>query len=239
MSSYGAKLQLHLNVKLYNSYSLEINGRSIDCPSFRRHYPKVIFNFILNLLILIQLTLNIYNFSNFRMLCLQKLSRLSQTCTRSYIGAMSPGLSKSGIKKAQFNQQVPRINRSQYKIYLETLDKSKAFTDTDVTFSNIPPVPGALPSGWVPPPQDIPDLPYFVWRNVDKTLPVEHKESEEFRRFTQLSKIEGDIQELKSAIERFLDDSSIPVVANEVQGTVTLIGWRAFEIKKFLQLQGF
>ena len=74
---------------------------------------------------------------------------------------------------------------------------------------------------------------------MDQTLPVQHKESEEFRRFTQVSRIEGDIQKLRADIERFLDDPTIPVVANEVEGTITLIGWRAFELKKFLQLQGF
>lgn len=175
------------------------------------------------------------------MSCLRKLSRLSPICSRSYIGGISPGLSKSGIKKVQYNQQVPRIDRSQYQIYLETLAKTpETPAKSTVTHSTLPQsIPGSMPSGWVPPPQELPDLPYFVWRTVDQTLPVQHKESEEFRRFTQVSRIEGDIQKLRADIERFLDDPTIPVVANEVEGTITLIGWRAFELKKFLQLQGF
>ena len=167
--------------------------------------------------------------------------RTVPACTRSYMGAMGPGLSRTGIKKPDKSAgQVPRIDRSQYKNYLETLDQAAATPDSGIKVSTLPrSVPNAMPSGWVPPPTSLPDLPYFVWRNLDQTLPVEHKENSEFNRYTQISKIEGDIEALRAAVEKFLDDDTIPVVASDITGTVTCLGWRAFEIKRWLQLQGF
>ena len=162
------------------------------------------------------------------------------SCARQYIGAAGPGLSRTGIKFPPKNGQVPRIDRTQYKVYLETLSEP-THRGPGVTVSKLPitAVPNAHPSGWTQPHNQIPDLPYFVWRKLDQTLPVDHKESEEFRRITQISKIEGDIQLLKEDIQIFLEDESIPVVANELLGTITILGWRAFEVKKWLQLQGF
>ena len=152
---------------------------------------------------------------------------------------MGPGLSRTGIKQPNYGQ-VPRIDRSQYKNYLKTLEKAASTPDSGIKISNMPrSVPNAKPSGWVPPPTRIPDLPFFVWRNIDQTLPVEHKENQQFHRYTQITKIEGDIEALRAAVENFLDDETIPVVANEVTGTITCLGWRAFELKKWLQFQGF
>ena len=95
------------------------------------------------------------------------------------------------------------------------------------------------PSGWTPPPTTIPDLPYFLWRTVDnETLPVEHKTtSEDNLRYTEVSRIEGDLHQLRADLEEFLEDKT--VTANEITGTITILGWRAFEIKKWLQLKGF
>ena len=174
------------------------------------------------------------------MQCVRKICpRDVPRCVRSYIGAMGPGLSKSGIKKPDLGK-VPQIDRSQYKNYLKTVERAASTPDSGIKISNLPrSVPNAMASGWVPPPDTIPDLPYFVWRNIDQTLPVEHKESGNFHRYTQITKIEGDIELLRTAVENFLDDKTIPVVANEVTGTITCLGWRAFELKKWLQLQGF
>lgn len=159
---------------------------------------------------------------------------------RTYLGAFGPGLSRSGIKRpGPASGKVPDIDRSQYKIYLDQVDEN-TYKSPSVKLSELPvKIPGAKPSGWVPPPASIPDLPYFIWRNVDKALPVEHKQNEKFHRFTQISRIEGDIQTLRDDIEGFLNDETVPVVANENTGTITCLGWRAFEIKKWLQLQGF
>ena len=99
---------------------------------------------------------------------------------RSYIGYAGPGLSRSNMRRPKrLAERVPNIDRSEYVKYLDRVDrrvKTVAECSEEIRIGDLPSrVPGAMPSGFVAPPKDIPDLPYYIWRRPDdERLPVRH-----------------------------------------------------------------
>ncbi|NXV61344.1 RM49 protein, partial [Molothrus ater] len=121
------------------------------------------------------------------------------------------------------------------------------------------------PSGWSPPADPPPDLPYFVRRSRLHNLPV-YLGLRQGRRLTELRRIHGDIwvsgglgggsgglggrpltppvppQALERDLRAFLGSQGVPEVAaqvNEVTGTLRLRGHWGAQVRQWLLQRGF
>ncbi|XP_054509544.2 large ribosomal subunit protein mL49 isoform X2 [Agelaius phoeniceus] len=84
------------------------------------------------------------------------------------------------------------------------------------------------PSGWSPPADTPPDLPYFVRRSRLHNLPV-YLGLRQGRRLTELRRIHGDIWGVPEAAAQ----------VNEVTGTLRLRGHWGAQVRQWLLQRGF
>ncbi|KAI8481311.1 54S ribosomal protein L49, mitochondrial [Branchiostoma belcheri] len=111
----------------------------------------------------------------------------------------------------------------------------------------IPPVPEhphyPTPSGWVPPTDPPPDLPYSVRRTRFSQIPVYEKFNKDgSRKQTIIAHIEGDIWALEKELEEFLPaiiGRNPAMQVNEVTRKVVIKGLVTEEVKKWLLEKGF
>ncbi|XP_071275981.1 LOW QUALITY PROTEIN: large ribosomal subunit protein mL49 [Agelaius tricolor] len=97
------------------------------------------------------------------------------------------------------------------------------------------------PSGWSPPADPPPDLPYFVRRSRLHNLPV-YLGLRQGRCLTELRRIHGDIWALERDLRAFLGSQGVPEVAaqvNEVTGTLRLRGHWGAQVRQWLLQRGF
>ncbi|XP_030825865.1 39S ribosomal protein L49, mitochondrial [Camarhynchus parvulus] len=97
------------------------------------------------------------------------------------------------------------------------------------------------PSGWSPPADPPPDLPYLVRRSRLHNPPV-YAGLRQGRRLTELRRIHGDIWALERDLRAFLGSLGAPRVAaqvNEVTGTLRLRGHWGPQVRLWLLQRGF
>nr|CAB3263985.1 39S ribosomal protein L49, mitochondrial-like [Phallusia mammillata] len=98
------------------------------------------------------------------------------------------------------------------------------------------------PSGWSPPLDPPPDLPYFVRRNKYHEFSVTVETKVGGGAFTHITKIEGDIWALNKDLARFLEPElkyDLATTVHEVNQRITVKGKFQDQVVKFLLLQGF
>ncbi|XP_028917250.1 39S ribosomal protein L49, mitochondrial [Ornithorhynchus anatinus] len=106
-----------------------------------------------------------------------------------------------------------------------------------------PPHPGyPTPSGWRPPSDPPPDLPYFIRRSRMHNVPVYTDVTHGNRQMTVIRKVEGDIWALQRDVEEFLSPlmGKTPVTqVNEMTGTLRIKGFWDQQLKDWLLEKGF
>ncbi|KAM5225429.1 large ribosomal subunit protein mL49 [Hipposideros larvatus] len=98
------------------------------------------------------------------------------------------------------------------------------------------------PSGWQPPRDPLPNLPYFVRRSRMHNIPVYTDITHGNRQMTVIRKVEGDIWALKNDVEDFLSAllGKTPITqVNEVTGTLRIKGYFDQQLKAWLLEKGF
>ncbi|KAM6100891.1 large ribosomal subunit protein mL49 [Pterocles gutturalis] len=93
------------------------------------------------------------------------------------------------------------------------------------------------PSGWRPPKDPPPALPYFVRRFWLHNLPVYPRLCNSNRRLTELRRVEGDIRALERELREVLGVQEVQV--NEVTGKLRLKGCWERELREWLLQKGF
>nr|XP_058159255.1 large ribosomal subunit protein mL49-like [Dasypus novemcinctus] len=100
----------------------------------------------------------------------------------------------------------------------------------------------STPSGWQPPQDTPPNLPYFVRRSRMHNIPVYKDITHGNRQMTVIRKVEGDIWALQKDVEDFLSPllGKTPVTqVNEVTGTLRVKGYVDQQLKAWLLEKGF
>nr|XP_006136668.1 39S ribosomal protein L49, mitochondrial [Pelodiscus sinensis] len=98
------------------------------------------------------------------------------------------------------------------------------------------------PSGWRPPSDTPPALPYFVRRSRMHNVPVYKDITSGNRRMTVIRKIEGDIWALEKEVKEFLTQLAgkpPPIQVNEVTASIRIKGYFDNELKEWLLNKGF
>ncbi|KAM4722328.1 large ribosomal subunit protein mL49 [Rhinophrynus dorsalis] len=98
------------------------------------------------------------------------------------------------------------------------------------------------PSGWIPPRDPPPDLPYFVRRSRMHNIPVYTDITHGNRQMTVIRKIEGDIWALESEVQAFLKQltgKAHPTQVNEISRSIRIKGYYDKELQTWLAEKGF
>ncbi|XP_051973621.1 39S ribosomal protein L49, mitochondrial-like [Xyrauchen texanus] len=101
---------------------------------------------------------------------------------------------------------------------------------------------GAAPSGWIPPSDSPPSLPYMIRRSRMHNVPVYSDIKHGSQHSTLLRKVEGDIWALNKDVKEFLlglTGRELPTQVNEVTGIIRIKGQFEKELKDWLVKKGF
>ncbi|KAM4570980.1 large ribosomal subunit protein mL49 [Fundulus diaphanus] len=119
------------------------------------------------------------------------------------------------------------------------------FVERLIPPSRVPDPPkhvGAAPSGWIPPAETPPALPYMIRRSRMHNIPVYSDLSHGNRKTTLVRKVEGDIWALEKDVREHLrrvTGKELPTQVNEVTMTVKVKGHFEQELKDWLAARGF
>ncbi|XP_047374284.1 39S ribosomal protein L49, mitochondrial isoform X1 [Sciurus carolinensis] len=132
-----------------------------------------------------------------------------------------------------------------YPSFVESVDEYR-FVERLLPPTSIPKPPKhehyPTPSGWQPPRDPRPNLPYFVRRSRMHNIPVYKDITHGNRQMTVIRKVEGDIWALQKDVEDFLSPllGKTPVTqVNEVTGTLRVKGYFDEQLKAWLLEKGF
>ncbi|XP_012876540.1 PREDICTED: 39S ribosomal protein L49, mitochondrial [Dipodomys ordii] len=132
-----------------------------------------------------------------------------------------------------------------YPSFVESADEYR-FVERLLPPTNIPQPPKhehyPTPSGWQPPRDPPPNLPYVVRRSRMYNIPVYRDITHGNRQMTVIRKVEGDIWALQKDVEDFLSPllGKKPVTqVNEVTGTLRVKGYFDEQLKTWLLEKGF
>ncbi|XP_037002415.1 39S ribosomal protein L49, mitochondrial [Artibeus jamaicensis] len=132
-----------------------------------------------------------------------------------------------------------------YPSFVESVDEYQ-FVERLLPSTSIPKPPKhehyPTPSGWQPPRDPVPRLPYFVRRSRMHNIPVYKDITHGNRQMTVIRKVEGDIWALQKDVEEFLSPllGKTPITqVNEVTGTVRVKGYFDQQLKAWLLEKGF
>uniref|UniRef100_A0A1A8G6U1 Large ribosomal subunit protein mL49 n=1 Tax=Nothobranchius korthausae TaxID=1143690 RepID=A0A1A8G6U1_9TELE len=120
-----------------------------------------------------------------------------------------------------------------------------AFVERLIPPSRVPAPPkhvGAAPSGWIPPAESPPDLPYMIRRSRMHNIPVYTNLTHGNRKMTLVRKVEGDIWALEKHVKEYLKEvtgKELPTQVNEVTMTLKVKGHYDLELKDWLASKGF
>ncbi|KAL7846271.1 hypothetical protein SRHO_G00212510 [Serrasalmus rhombeus] len=126
----------------------------------------------------------------------------------------------------------------------ESVDEYK-YVERLVPPSRIPSPPkheGSAPSGWTPPSETPPSLPYMIRRSRMHNVPVYSDIKHGNQKSTLVRKVEGDVWALNKDVKEFLQQLTGRETAtqvNEVTGTVRIKGHFEKELKAWLVQRGF
>ncbi|XP_029362240.1 large ribosomal subunit protein mL49 [Echeneis naucrates] len=101
---------------------------------------------------------------------------------------------------------------------------------------------GPAPSGWIPPSDSPPSLPYMIRRSRMHNIPVYTDLTNGSRKLTLIRKVEGDIWALENDVKQFLKEvtgKELPTQVNEVTMTLKVKGHYDMELKEWLAKKGF
>ncbi|NP_001291156.1 39S ribosomal protein L49, mitochondrial [Esox lucius] len=101
---------------------------------------------------------------------------------------------------------------------------------------------GPAPSGWTPPAEMPPALPYMIRRSRMHNIPVYTDLTHGSRKTTIIRKVEGDIWALEKDVKEFLQQltgKDLPTQVNEVTMILRVKGHFDVELKEWLVKKGF
>ncbi|XP_049608407.1 large ribosomal subunit protein mL49 [Syngnathus scovelli] len=119
------------------------------------------------------------------------------------------------------------------------------FVERLIPPSRVPTPPkhsGPTPSGWTPPAESPPSLPYMIRRSRMHNIPVYTDVTHGNRLMTLVRKVEGDIWALEKDVKEYLKDvtgKELPTQVNEVTMTLRVKGHFDKELKEWLISKGF
>ncbi|XP_075951501.1 large ribosomal subunit protein mL49 [Anarhichas minor] len=119
------------------------------------------------------------------------------------------------------------------------------FVERLIPPSRVPAPPkhaGSSPSGWTPPADTPPPLPYMIRRSRMHNIPVYTDLTHGSRRTTLVRKVEGDIWALEKDVKQYLKEvmgKELPTQVNEVTMTLKVKGHVDSELKEWLASKGF
>lgn len=129
-------------------------------------------------------------------------------------------------------------------LILESTEEYK-FVERLIPPSRVPAPPkhaGPTASGWIPPPDSPPSLPYMIRRSRMHNIPVYTDQTKGNRRTTLVRKVEGDIWALEKDVKQYLQEvtgKELPTQVNEVTMTLKVKGHYDKELKEWLVAKGF
>lgn len=158
---------------------------------------------------------------------------------RLYIRAPGPPASAVGLRcvsdaAPQDQTGVPSESTEEYKFVERLVPPSRVPAP--------PPRAGPSPSGWTPPADAPPPLPYTVRRSRMHNIPVYTDTTHGSRRTTLVRKVEGDIWALERDVKQHLKEvmgTEPPTQVNEVTMTLKVKGHVDSELKEWLVSKGF
>lgn len=127
---------------------------------------------------------------------------------------------------------------------IESTDEYK-FVERLIPPSQVPAPPkhaGRTPSGWCPPSETPPPLPYMIRRSRMHNVPVYTDLTSGNRKTTLIRKVEGDIWALEKDVKQYLmgvTGKELPTQVNEVTMTLKVKGHFDAELKEWLVSKGF
>nr|XP_061844193.1 large ribosomal subunit protein mL49-like [Nerophis lumbriciformis] len=101
---------------------------------------------------------------------------------------------------------------------------------------------GPTPSGWTPPAESPPALPYMIRRSRMHNIPVYTDLTHGNRKMTLVRKVEGDIWALEKDVKEYLKHvtgKELATQVNEVTMTLKVKGHFDKELKEMLSTKGF
>lgn len=119
------------------------------------------------------------------------------------------------------------------------------FVERLIPPSQVPAPPkhtGRTPSGWCPPAETPPPLPYMIRRSRMHNVPVYTDLTFGNRKTTLIRKVEGDIWALEKDVKQYLKEvtgKELPTQVNEVTMTLKVKGHFDAELKEWLVSKGF
>ncbi|XP_034001510.1 39S ribosomal protein L49, mitochondrial [Trematomus bernacchii] len=119
------------------------------------------------------------------------------------------------------------------------------FVERLIPPSRVPTPPkhaGPAPSGWTPPADTPPPLPYMIRRSRMHNIPVYTDLTSGSRKTTLIRKVEGDIWALENDVKQYLKEvvgKELPTQVNEVTMTLKVKGHFDSELKQWLASKGF
>ncbi|XP_071377408.1 large ribosomal subunit protein mL49 [Centroberyx affinis] len=127
---------------------------------------------------------------------------------------------------------------------LESTEEYK-FVERLIPLTRVPIPPkhdGPAQSGWVPPADVPPALPYMIRRSRMHNIPVYTDLTKGSRKTTLVRKVEGDIWALENDVKQYLKEVTgrdLPTQVNEVTMTLRVKGHFDAELKDWLAKKGF
>lgn len=162
---------------------------------------------------------------------------LFRASLRGWRVAVQPGC---GLRQQSQSKGPP-----DYPSFVESVDEYQ-FVERLIPATRIPKPPKhehyPTPSGWQPPRDPAPSLPYFVRRSRMHNIPVYKDITHGNRQMTVIRKVEGDIWALQKDVEDFLSPllGKTPITqVNEVTGTLRVKGYFDQQLKAWLLEKGF
>ncbi|KAE8607184.1 hypothetical protein XENTR_v10011070 [Xenopus tropicalis] len=134
--------------------------------------------------------------------------------------------------------------KSEYPGIVESRDEYH-FVERLIPPTQVPNPPkhsAPTPSGWIPPKELPPQLPYFVRRSRMHNIPVYTDITHGNRHMTVVRKIEGDIWALELEVRNFLTEltgKTPPTQVNEISRTIRIKGYHDKELRTWLAEKGF
>ncbi|XP_031589806.1 39S ribosomal protein L49, mitochondrial-like [Oreochromis aureus] len=153
----------------------------------------------------------------------------------------TPGDPVSAAGLRFVSNAAPEDNRSPI---IESTEEYK-YVERLIPPSRIPTPPkhtGPTPSGWIPPADSPPPLPYTIRRSRMHNIPIYTDVTNSNRKLTLIRKVEGDIWALEKDVRQYLQEvtgKELPTQVNEVTMTLKVKGHFDKELKDWLVRKGF
>ncbi|KAM9856280.1 large ribosomal subunit protein mL49 [Aulostomus maculatus] len=128
---------------------------------------------------------------------------------------------------------------------IEESTEEYKFVERLIPPSRVPDPPkhaSRTPSGWTPPAETPPTLPYMIRRSRMHNIPVYTDLTNSNRKTTLVRKVEGDIWALEKDVKEYLKELTgieLPTQVNEVTRCLKVKGHFDKELKEWLASKGF